>query len=175
MLDQSIPRDQVEGIHHWRDGIRSCWYENLCRCSSKVWKYCRSYRYRVRFQDRQPAVTFQTCGANPGNLSGEPIRNGIWKVGFMLNIGILGLTISITLYSASILFHIVVGSNRDFAGHKPSPKTTCEEKTSSWAECLIEECSKEGCRRMENWVFRKEHADDYQVGWVKIPCTIDDA
>ena len=153
-------------------GIRLCWYENLCRCSSKVWKYCR---YRARFQDRQPAVTFQTCGANPGNFSGEPIRNGIWKVGFMLNIGILGLTISITLYSASILFHIVVGSNRDFPGHKPSPKTTCEEKTSSWAECLIEECSKEGCRRMENWVYRKEHADDYQVGWVKIPCTIDDA
>ena len=39
-----------------------------------------------------------------------------------------------------------------------------QEKTSSWAECIIEECSQEGCRRMENWVFRKEHAEDYQAG-----------
>lgn len=84
-------------------GIRLCWYENLCRCSSKVWKYCR---YRARFQDRQPAVTFQTCGANPGNFSGEPIRNGIWKVGFMLNIGILGLTIS-NLYHLVFSFHFI--------------------------------------------------------------------
>eukprot|EP00435_Cladocopium_sp_Y103_P034345 s1039_g8.t2 len=45
----------------------------------------------------------------------------------------------------------------------PSTNPDQKEKTSSWAECLIEECSKEGCRRMENWVFRKEHADDYQA------------
>mmetsp|Transcript_141347 Transcript_141347/g.368018 ORF Transcript_141347/g.368018 Transcript_141347/m.368018 type:complete len:251 (-) Transcript_141347:322-1074(-) len=32
-----------------------------------------------------------------------------------------------------------------------------------WVECVIEECDeKEGeCRRMESWVFRKEHVNDY--------------
>ena len=37
------------------------------------------------------------------------------------------------------------------------------EDSSAWAECIIEECDDEGCRRMENWVFRKEHATDYMA------------
>ncbi|CAJ1348763.1 unnamed protein product [Effrenium voratum] len=36
-------------------------------------------------------------------------------------------------------------------------------QSSSWAECILEECNEEGCKRMENWVFRKEHAEDYQA------------
>lgn len=50
---------------------------------------------------------------------------------------------------------------------REAPPTTAgdqKEKTSSWAECIIEECGQEsGCRRMENWVFRKEHAEDYEA------------
>ena len=38
-----------------------------------------------------------------------------------------------------------------------------QDDASAWAECIIEECDSEGCRRMENWVFRKEHATDYQA------------
>ena len=110
--------------------------------------------YRVCLQDRQPAATSQTCGVNPGTLSGEPIRNGIWKMSFMLNIGILWVWPSLS-HGIQLPF---------FSRFFVSVRRVGEEKTSSWAECLIEECSKEGCRRMENWVFRKEHADDYQAG-----------
>ena len=38
-----------------------------------------------------------------------------------------------------------------------------QEDASAWAECIIEECDSEGCRRMENWVFRREHATDYEA------------
>eukprot|EP00933_Yihiella_yeosuensis_P011649 TRINITY_DN119148_c0_g1_i1.p1 TRINITY_DN119148_c0_g1~~TRINITY_DN119148_c0_g1_i1.p1 ORF type:complete len:101 (-),score=8.62 TRINITY_DN119148_c0_g1_i1:36-293(-) len=31
-----------------------------------------------------------------------------------------------------------------------------------WAECIVEECNQENCRRVESWIFRKEHAKDYQ-------------
>lgn len=53
-------------------------------------------------------------------------------------------------------------TTREFVCGACAPR---QEKTSSWAECIIEECGQEsGCRRMENWVFRKEHAEDYEAG-----------
>jgi len=39
----------------------------------------------------------------------------------------------------------------DFGGQSP------------WAECLVEECNDESCVRVESWIFRKEHTDDYQA------------
>jgi len=81
------------------------------------------------------------------------------------------------------VIHKPVGSRAGSSGHggeartarsavmepptREAPPTTAgdqKEKTSSWAECIIEECGQEsGCRRMENWVFRKEHAEDYEA------------
>jgi len=36
-------------------------------------------------------------------------------------------------------------------------------RRSDWVECAIEECSGEECQRFENWVFRKEHVEDYRA------------
>ena len=45
----------------------------------------------------------------------------------------------------------------------PETAEDTQQDASAWAECIIEECDTEGCRRLENWVFRKEHATDYQA------------
>mmetsp|Transcript_58403 Transcript_58403/g.107804 ORF Transcript_58403/g.107804 Transcript_58403/m.107804 type:complete len:235 (+) Transcript_58403:69-773(+) len=34
---------------------------------------------------------------------------------------------------------------------------------SAWVECRIEQCESEECRNFENWVFRKEHSQDYDA------------
>ena len=64
--------------------------------------------------------------------------------------------------SSAFALQPMCATTREFACGACAPR---QEKTSSWAECIIEECSQEsGCRRMENWVFRKEHAEDYEAG-----------
>mmetsp|Transcript_44207 Transcript_44207/g.104656 ORF Transcript_44207/g.104656 Transcript_44207/m.104656 type:complete len:240 (-) Transcript_44207:212-931(-) len=45
----------------------------------------------------------------------------------------------------------------------PDTGVDTSAEQNSWVECRIEQCDDEECRNFENWVFRKEHAQDYEA------------
>jgi len=48
------------------------------------------------------------------------------------------------------------------ANAPPEVRAQARSSQQQWVECAIEECEGEECRRYENWVFRKEHVQDYE-------------